>query len=173
MPIKVRALLFCCLATATTVGLLPTASLAAVERMTVYHVGNHRTTCDEPIRFSRDCSIRKGPIRPIAIGNFRMNIAADSNGHTLLISQIRYAPDHNGRLFVGHDDRHTVAIAAIRELRRQLRRQGVCLERWQKVRRGGDVKGYRLTFSDEAYPFLQQLTVLESEHWLPQRASRR
>ena len=35
------------------------------------------------------------------------------------------------------------------------------------MRRGRRVAGYFLEFSGNAYEFLKQFTVLESEYWLP------
>lgn len=154
-------------------GLTPPLALAAVEVVAADRFGNHRMTCQAPVRLTQDCSIRQGPTRPIAVADYRMSIAADTDGRTILISQVRAGPDHNGRLFATGRDRHTVAIAAIRTLRRLLRAEGICLERWQKITRADQIEGYLLTFSDAAYPVLRQRTVLESEHWLPNRLSRR
>jgi hypothetical protein len=54
-----------------------------------------------------------------------------------------------------------------------LEHEGIRLERMQTVRRGQKVVGYLLEFSDNAYDFLKQFTVLESEHWLPRNTSSR
>lgn len=165
-------LTFGCLLTLLA-GLAPPVALAAVEVVVADRFGNHRMTCQIPVRLTQDCSIRQGPTRSIAVADYRMNIAADTDGRTILISRVRRGPDHNGRLFATERDRHTVAIAAIRTLRRLLHAEGICLDRWRKITRGESVQGYLLTFSDAAYPALRQRTVLESEHWLPSRLSGR
>lgn len=102
-----------------------------------------------------------------------MNLAGTSDGRTLFITQVRYGPDHNGREFAPDADRHETGIAAIRAMRARLRRSGACLERWQPLQNAGLVRGYLVTFSDDVYSELRQLTLLESEHWLPRRITRR
>ena len=147
---------------------------AAVDRIEPNRFDRHQMDCNEPIRLTRDCSVRDGATRPIALGNYRMDIAADTQGRTILIDKVRAAPNHNGRLFQDRRDAHEVAIDAIRRLRRLLLREGICLERWRPVSRAGRIEGYLLSFSDEVYSILQRHTVLESEHWLPpSRLSRR
>lgn len=153
--------------------LLASIGQAAVSPIEANRFSRHQMDCEEPIRLTRDCSVRKGATRPIALGDYRMDIAGDTEGRTILIDKIRAAPQHNGRLFQDSRDRHEVAIAAIRTLRRRLLAEGVCLERWRPVTRAGRIEGYLLTFSDEIYAILEQHTVLESEHWLPSRMTRR
>ena len=61
------------------------------------------------------------------------------------------------------------AIEAIDKIGMALGEQGIRLERVRPVHRGRRVTGYFLEFSANAYEYLRQFTVLESEHWLPKR----
>jgi len=153
--------------------LAPAPTAASVSANMPDRFAELRMTCAAPLPLTQDCSVRTGPTRPIAIDRFRMNIAATSDGRTLFISQVRSAPDHNAGQFSPRADRRTEAVAAIRALRRALRHQGICLERWETIRHGQRLRGYVLTFSDDAYSLLREATVLESEHWLPGPLSRR
>lgn len=152
---------------------IPLSSLGATETALPDRFAPGNMNCRFPVHLTRDCSDRKGPTRPIAIGAYRMNLAGSSDGRTLLINAIRYAPDHNGRLFSPAKDDRATAIAAIKVLRRWLYDSGACLEHWQAVRHAGQTRGYLVTFSEPVYAQLQRLTLLESEHWLPSRLSRR
>lgn len=154
-------------------GITPGTSLGVASVVTPDRFAYLKMTCHTPVPLARDCSVRKGPTRPIAIERFRMNIAASSDGRTVMINQVRFGPDHNGGEFAQRPNDRGTAIAAIRELRRWLHREGVCLERWETLRHGGQVRGYLLAFSDDVYPMLHRKTVLESEHWLPRQLSRR
>lgn len=154
---------------ATFLFLLASISGAAVHPIDADRFSGPKMSCHEPIRLTRDCSVREGATRPIALADYRMDIAGDTLGRTILIDAVRAAPNHNGQLFRGRRDRHEVAIAAIRALRRLLYIEGICLERWRPVVRGARIEGYLLTFSDDGYSILQRHTVIESEHWLPHR----
>lgn len=138
--------------------------------------GSQRITCEFPVRLTHDCSVWQGATRPIAFGDYRMTLAAGSDGKTILLSRVRLGPDHNGyrfrpgptsRLGQGQSLRAIQCIGAV------LEHEGIRLERMQPVRRGRRVAGYFLEFSANAYDYLKQFTVLESEHWLPKRAKGR
>ncbi len=116
---------------------------------------------------SHDCSIwrvRPGPSHsPITA-----DLAAGRDGRTILISQLRHRPDHNGNAFRRQPHRQA-ALDAVRHIGSALEDKGIRLERMQAVRRGRRVAGYFLEFSDNAYDYLKKFTVLESEYWLPSR----
>jgi hypothetical protein len=137
---------------------------------------NDTVTCEHPFKLTQDCSVWQGPTRPIAIAGFRMSLAAGSDGRTILLSRMRQGPDHNGYRFRPHPTSRTGkrrsrrAVECIGDV---LENEGIRLERMQTVRRGQKVVGYLLEFSDNAYEFLKQFTVLESEYWLPRNTSRR
>jgi hypothetical protein len=127
-------------------------------------------TCEFPVRLTRDCSIWQGATRPVAIGDYRMTLAADRAGRTVLVTQLRPGPSHNGSEFrLGPDRRwlHHSSAEAIRLIGEALEDRGIRLERTLPVRRGRGIQAYFLEFSDDAYEVLKQFTVLESEHWLP------
>ncbi len=129
-------------------------------------------SCDFPVRLTHDCSPWQGATRPIAIGDYRMMLAADSRGNTVLIARLRPGPDHNGDEFRrrGHNHwLHHSSDDAIRLIGTTLEDRGIQLERAQPVRCGRRVQAYVLEFSDNAYEVLKQFTVLESEYWLPPR----
>ena len=133
-------------------------------------------TCEYPFKLTRDCSVWQGPTRPIAIAGFRMSLAADSEGRTIMLSRMRQGPDHNGYRFRPHPASRTGkqrSLRAVECIGNVLEHEGIRLERMQTVRRGQKVIGYLLEFSENAYDFLKQFTVLESEHWLPRNTSSR
>ena len=138
---------------------------------------SHKITCEFPVRLTHDCSIWQGATRPIAFGEYRMSVAADDDGRTILLSRLRQGPNHNGTRFrfdSNGQSRDSRPVEAIRLIGEALEQEGIRLERMQPVRRGRRVDGYFLEFSDNAYDYLKQFTVLESEHWLPRnRAARR
>lgn len=137
---------------------------------------SHKITCESPVKLIHDCSIWQGATRPIAFGEYRMTLAADGDGKTILLSRLRRGPSHNGTRFssrFNRQSRESRSIAAIQSIGEALEERGIRLERMQTVRRGRRVDGYFLEFSDNAYDYLKQFTVLESEHWLPiSRAAR-
>lgn len=148
------------------------AGHASVRVLGPAEFASHRVTCELPVRLTHDCSIWQGPTRPIAFGDYRMNLAAGSGGRTILVSRLRRGPSHNGgsfRLETGGDARQATSEQAIQLIGAALGDQGIRLERMRPVNRGRRVDGYFLQFSDNAYDFLKQFTVLESEHWLPKR----
>jgi hypothetical protein len=137
---------------------------------------SHKITCEFPVRLTHDCSIWQGATRPIAFGDYRMTLAAGSDGKTILLSRVRLGPDHNGyrfrpgpesKLGQGRSMRAIQCIGAV------LENEGIRLERMQTVHQGHRVAGYFLEFSANAYDYLKQFTVLESEHWLPKRSAGR
>jgi len=146
--------------------LCPPVVLASVQNLNPADYASHRVTCEFPVRLTHDCSIWQGATRPIAFADYRMTLAAGSDGRTILISQLRHRPDHNGNAFRKQPGRQG-ALEAIRHIGSALEDNGIRLERMQAVRRGRGVAGYFLEFSDNAYDYLKQFTVLESEHWLP------
>ena len=109
---------------------------AAIDVLAGERFGSRHMTCQAPVALTRDCSIRQGPTRPVAVAGFRMNVAGDAEGRTILIGRVRKGPDHNARLFTRTDKPHAIGIAAIRALRSMLRAEGLCLERWQPGTRG-------------------------------------
>lgn len=131
---------------------------------------SQKITCEFPVKLTRDCSMWQGATRPIAFGSHRMSLAADSDGRTILLSRVRPGPDHNGFRFrakprgKAHEIRSMRAIQCIGDA---LEHEGIRLQRMQPVHRGRKLEGYVLRFSDNAYDYLKQFTVLESEHWLP------
>jgi hypothetical protein len=159
-------------ATAIVMTLLgPPSVLASVQNLNPADYASHRVTCESPVRLTHDCSIWQGATRPIAFADYRMTLAAGSNGRTILISQLRHRPDHNGNAF-RRQPRRQAALEALRHIGSALEDQGIRLERMQAVRRGRRVAGYFLEFSDNAYDYLKKFTVLESEYWLPSRRGR-
>ena len=148
--------------------LAPLTALASLQRHNPTEYARHRVTCEFPVRLTHDCSIWQGATRPIAFADYRMTLAAGSNGKTLLISQLRLRPDHNGNAFRNHPGRQG-ALEAIRHIGAALEDRGIRLERLKAVHHGRRVAGYFLEFSDNAYAYLKQFTVLESEYWLPSR----
>lgn len=134
------------------------------------HLAADAISCEYPVRLTRDCSIWQGATRPIAIGDYRMSLAADRAGRTVLVTRLRPGPSHNGNEFRRGPDRrwlHHSSEEAIRLIGEALEDRGICLERAEPVRRGRRIQAYLLEFSDDAYEVLTQYTVLESEHWLP------
>jgi hypothetical protein len=101
-----------------------------------------------------------------------MSLAAGSDGRTILLSRVRPGPDHNGYRFRAgprgqiHRRRSLQAIQCIGDA---LKDEGIRLQRVEAVRRGQRTEAYFLEFSGNAYELLKQFTVLESEHWLPDR----
>jgi hypothetical protein len=150
--------------------LAPFTASASLQKMNPTDYARHRVTCEFPVRLTHDCSIWQGATRPIAFADYRMTLAAGSDGKTLLISQLRLRPDHNGNAF-REQPRRLGALEAIRHIGAALEDSGIRLERIQAVHRGRQVAGYFLEFSDNAYDYLKQFTVLESEYWLPSRRS--
>ncbi len=148
--------------------LSPPAVLAAVQNLDPTDYASHRVTCESPVRLTHDCSIWQGATRPIAFADYRMTLAAGRDGRTILISQLRHRPDHNGNAF-RRQPRRQAALDAVRHIGSALEDKGIRLERMQAVRRGRRVAGYFLEFSDNAYDYLKKFTVLESEYWLPSR----
>ena len=129
-------------------------------------------SCEYPVKLTHDCSEWLGATRPIAFGGHRMNIAAGTDGHTVMLSQIRPGPDHNGfRFRAGPRGRYRerLSLQAIRCIGNTLEDEGIHLKRIQPVRRGRRAAAYYLEFSGNAYDILKHFTVLESEHWLPKR----
>jgi len=134
---------------------------------------SHTISCEFPVRLTRDCSIWQGATRPIAIGDYRMTLAADRRGRTVLVSRLRPGPDHNGAEFRRTPDRRWPQHSsrdALRLIGAALQDHGIRLERSQALRQGQRIQAYLLEFSDNAYEVLKQFTVLESEHWLPRRS---
>lgn len=137
---------------------------------------SQRVTCEFPIKLTHDCSIWQGATRPIAFGDYRMTLAAGSNGKTILLSHLRRGPDHNGFRFrprLKGKAKERRSIQAIQCIGAALEHEGIRLERLQTVRHGRRIAGYFLEFSDNAYDYLKQFTVLESEHWLPDHSKGR
>ena len=166
-----RSLYACCVLLAG----LAAAAQASVRAYGPGEYTSHRITCDHPIKLTHDCSVWNGATRPIAFGAYRMTLAAGSDGKTILLSQIRPGPDHNGYRFrPGPTSRSSGkrTLRVIDCLRDALAQEGIRLERLQTVRKGHRVAAYYLEFSANAYDYLKQFTVLESEHWLPKRAGR-
>ncbi|MCP5430524.1 MAG: hypothetical protein H6962_10205 [Chromatiaceae bacterium] len=84
------------------------------------------------------------------------------------MSRVREAPDHNGLAFgadmIGRSSKQR-AIRAIELISGALEGRGIHLQRVHPVQRGRRVDAYYLQFSDNAYEYLKQFTVLESGHW--------
>lgn len=156
-------LLLCCL-----VG----AAQAKVRSLDPEQYQSRAINCDYPVRLTHDCSPWQGATRPIAFGNHRMSLAAGSDGRTIMLSQVRPGPDHNGFRFRAgtrgrlHERRSLRAIQCIGDV---LEAQGIRLQHVEAVQQGRRSKFYLLKFSGNAYELLKQFTVLESEHWLPKR----
>lgn len=153
--------------------LIIVAGLAGPVQATVrvaepFAYASHRVTCDFPVRLTDDCSIWQGATRPIALGDYRMSLAAGDGGRTILVSRVRPGPDHNGLMF-RQGLKGTPSSCAVEAISAALRAQGISLERMQTIRRGRRIEGYYLEFSDNAYDYLKRYTVLESEHWLPRQ----
>lgn len=147
---------------------------AALRASDATDLATRTISCEFPVRLTRDCSIWQGATRPVAIGDYRMTLAADSEGRTILVSQLRPGPDHNGSEFRRTPDDHWPQHSssdAIRLIGATLEDHGIQLERAQPLRRGRRVQAYLLEFSENAYDVLKQFTVLESEYWLPRRRS--
>jgi len=130
-------------------------------------------SCEFPVRLTRDCSVWQGATRPIAIGDYRMSLAADRDGRKVLVSRLRPGPDHNGaefrrtldRRWPQHSSRDAIGLIGT-----TLQDHGIRLERSQPLRQGRRIQAYLLEFSANAYEVLKQFTVLESEYWLPRRS---
>lgn len=166
-----RYLLAICLLCA----LLPT-SQASVRVLGPGAYSGDAMTCEAPVRLVHDCSVWRGATLPIAFGGFRMTLAADSDGRTILVSRVRRGPDHNGSRFrrmAGSKARLLHAAQAIDLIGAALQDRGIRLQRVQPLGHGRRVTGFFLEFSDNAYDYLRQFTVLESEHWLPKRQASR
>ncbi len=123
--------------------------------------------CEKPFRLAYDCSIWHGATRPIAFGQYRMRMAAGSDGRTILMSRLRPRPDHNRHAFHPRVSMHNAGARAIQLIGSALEDHGIRLERLQTVRRGQRIDGWLLEFSGNAYDYLKRFTVLESEYWLP------
>ena len=157
-------------------GLLTTSGHSSVQPFDPIGHSGGRITCEFPFKFTHDCSPWHGATRPIAIGGFRMTLAADSEGRTILLSRVRQGPDHNGYRFRPHPSSRPGrqrSLRAVQCLSNALEQEGIRLERMQTVQRARKAVGYILEFSDNAYDFLRQFTVLESEHWLPPKTAGR
>ncbi len=129
-----------------------------------------RITCEFPFKLAFDCSNWQGATRPIAVGDYRLKLAAGPRGKTIFVSKVRHGPDHNGSRFrsrTAMGTRETRSLTAIDLIGRALAAEGIRLERMHPLRRGARIDGYYLEFSANAYDYLKQFTVLESEHWLP------
>ena len=109
----------------------------------------------------------RGATRPIAFGQYRMRVAASNGGRTVLMARLRPGPDHNRRAFHPSVSIRNAGASAIRLIGSALEDQGIRLQRLQPVRRGQRIDGWFLEFSGNAYDYLKQFTVLESEYWLP------
>lgn len=140
---------------------------ARVEPVTASQFVRHQVTCETPVRLAHDCSIWQGATRPIAFGRYRMLLAAGNDGRTILVSRLRARPDHNGNSFSSASSDSTSGAGAIRLIGSALADQGLRLERLQPVRNGRRIDSWFLEFSGDAYNYLKQFTVLESEYWLP------
>lgn len=157
------------------IGLVSTGH-AAVSTSDPAVYSSQKITCEFPVKLTHDCSMWQGATRPIAFGSHRMSLAAGSDGRTILLSRVRPGPDHNGFRFrakprgKAHEIRSMRAIQCIGDA---LEHEGIRLQRLQPVHRGKKLEGYFLQFSDNAYDYLKQFTVLESEHWLPDRRAGR
>lgn len=144
------------------------AALVQAKPADAFHLRS--LTCEAPVKLAHDCSIWQGATRPIAFGSYRMLLAADDAGSTILVSRIRLCPDHNDGAFVADDARSANAI--IQELGDALEDRGIRLQRMQPVRDGRKIAAWFLEFSGDAYAYLKQRTVLESEYWLPDASPR-
>ncbi|MCB1800737.1 MAG: hypothetical protein KDI82_03520 [Gammaproteobacteria bacterium] len=125
-------------------------------------------TCEAPVRLSRDCSIREGATRPIALGAHCMLLAANEDGVTLLVSRLRLCPDHNDIAFVADEKRSVEAI--IRQISAKLEGHKIYQQHRRPVRNGRKIAAWLLEFSGNAYGQRKQLGVLELEYWLPDQS---
>lgn len=160
---------------ALLLGLL-SAGHASVRTFSPAEYSNQKITCEFPVKLTHDCSMWQGATRPIAFGDHRMSLAAGRDGRTILLSRVRPGPDHNGFRFRARPKGRAHEIRSMRAIRcigDALEHEGIRLQRMQPVHRGRRLEGYFLEFSDNAYDYLKQFTVLESEHWLPDRPSNR
>jgi len=158
-----------CLTGMLTFGLISTGH-TSVRPYDFNQYESRAISCDYPVRLTHDCSSWRGATRPIAFGNHRMTLAAGEDGRTIMLSQVRPGPDHNGYRFrPGPRDRlhERRSLRAIRCIGNTLEHEGIRLERIHTVRHGRHTQAYLLEFSGNAYDILKQFTVLESEHWLP------
>jgi hypothetical protein len=149
---------------------------ASIPALSPAEYSSHRITCELPVKLTHDCSAWQGATRPIAFADYRMTVAADSAGRTILLSRLRPGPSHNGTAFRFRSDSksmQTQAKQAIQLIGTALGDRGIRLERMRPVQRAGRIEGYFLQFSANAYDYLKRFTVLESEYWLPKhRVSR-
>lgn len=164
-----------CAACVLVSGLLSTGH-ASIRPADPGEYSNQNITCEFPVKLTHDCSMWQGATRPIAFGNHRMSLAAGSDGRTILLSRVRPGPDHNGFRFRAKPVGRTRILQSMRAIQcigDALEHEGIRLQRLQPVHRGHRVEGYFLEFSDNAYDYLKQFTVLESEHWLPDHDRKR
>jgi len=158
-----------CVAALLWLGLLSTVHA----NVRAYDAGLYESraiSCKYPVRLTHDCSMWQGATRPIAFGDHRMSLAAGQDGRTIMLSQVRPGPDHNGFRFRAgpRGNRHERrSLQAVRCIGDALEDTGIRLQRIQKVGRGNRTEAYLLEFSGNAYDILKQFTVLESEYWLP------
>jgi hypothetical protein len=148
-----------------------TAVDASIRPTSTADYSSRRVTCELPVKLTHDCSIWRGATRPIAFADYRMTLAADSAGRTILLSRLRPGPSHNGTAFRPRPGGRSEQ--AIRLIGSALENRGIRLQSMRPVQRDGRVQGYFLQFSDNAYDYLKQFTVLESEYWLPKRRGSR
>lgn len=151
------------------------ASHAIVQPAAATQYAARAITCEAPVRLTQDCSAWHGAARAVAFDRFRMALAADADGRTILVSRVHLRPNHNGAAFQARSLHHASVRmqSAIDALQTALRHRGICLERVQAVRRGGRIDGYFLSFSADAYEYLKQFTVLDYLDLAPrQQASR-
>lgn len=139
---------------------------ALVEAVAPSQHVRHQVTCEVPVRLAHDCSIWRGATRPIAFGRYRMSLAAGQDGRTILVSRLRPRPDHNGGIFNNMPGKRISVARVIRLIGSALEDQGLRLERLEPVRNGRRIDAWFLEFSGDAYHYLKQFTVLESEYWL-------
>jgi hypothetical protein len=106
----------------------------------------NNVTCEQPVRLTRDCTIRRGANRAIRLGGVSMAVAADRDGDTLLLA--------------ARDPR-----AALHRVADELEARGIQLRRAEALvgRRG--VSGFLLHFDGDAYRHLQAFTVLDPVAW--------
>lgn len=152
--------LFCraCL-TLGTLGFAATA-LAAAQPAAPGRYSLHAVTCSQPFRLTFDCSDWHGPTRIVALGGYRMALAADTTGRRLMIARVQQAPDSAGLPRNGSDPA-TLGLAAIDSIGRALAGQGIQLERLQPLTGGRRIRAWLLEFTGDAYTHLAQFTVLE------------
>lgn len=150
--------------------MIPQLASAKAESVPAGNFHLRSLTCETPVKLSRDCSMWQGATRPIALGAYRMLLAADEDGSTILVSRLRLCPDHNDSVFVADEKRSVDAI--IDQISATLKDHGIFLQRRQPVRNGRKIAAWFLEFSGNAYSHLKQLTVLESEYWLPDHPPR-